>query len=413
MTVLDHRPATQPPVRWLGVPRLLAGTAVGTVDLARHRSLHGGLALPTRAELRLAVSLARLRGRGGAAFPVFRKLDSLPDDGAHAVVVNGSESEPASHKDRVLMRLAPHLVLDGALGVAHAVGAARVVVAVHDEAAGRALAAAVADRADAARVEVVRSGGSFVSGEARALLTGLSGAPALPDGRRTLPTAHGLDARPTFVSNAETFAQIGLLLTEGVDAHLATGTPGEPGTTLVTLLGDVDAPGVVEVPHGMALSDLLGHERTPVLVGGYHGSWVAGAGAAVLDRDALTAAGTPWGAGVLARLGADTCALGEVHRVVAWLAAQSAGQCGPCVFGLPAVADAVGDVVRGGGQPAVDRVGLLVGAVDGRGACAHPDGTARFVRSALRTLAGEVAVHATHGGCGRPVLGRLPLGGAR
>ncbi|MDO9378349.1 MAG: NADH-ubiquinone oxidoreductase-F iron-sulfur binding region domain-containing protein [Nocardioidaceae bacterium] len=414
MTVLDHRAVTHPTVRWLGVPHLLAGTAEGPVGRDRHRELHGPLTLPTRAELRRDVARARLRGRGGAAFPVYRKLDSLPDHGAHAVVVNGSESEPASHKDRVLMRLAPHLVVDGALGVAHALGAARVVVAVHDVEAGHAMARAVAGRPDAAHVEVVAAEGGFVAGEARALLNGLSGVAPLPDGRRTLPTTRGLDARPTFVSNAETFAQLGLLVTDGLDRMLATGTAEEPGTTLVTLLGSVDHPGVVEVPHGIALADLLGHERTPVLVGGYHGSWVAGAGDAVLDRDALATAGTPWGAGVLARLGPDTCALGEVQRVVAWLAARSAGQCGPCVFGLPAVADAVADVVRGGGPTAVTRVRTLVGLVDGRGACAHPDGTSRFVGSALRTLSGEVEVHAAHGGCGRPVLGQLPLdGGAR
>jgi NADH:ubiquinone oxidoreductase subunit F (NADH-binding) len=178
-----------------------------------------------------------------------------------------------------------------------------------------------------------------------------------------------------------------------------TGSHAEPGTTLLTVSGAVAHPGVVEIPIGTPLGIVLSAAAAPtplaVIIGGYHGTWQPPSAHIPLTRQAGL------GAGVIAVLDASTCALGELVRVTAWLAAQSAGQCGPCRFGLPALAD---DVARG------DLAGALrhAAAADGRGACHHPDGAARFVTSALHLLRDEIERHRM-GGCGRPVRGQLAV----
>jgi NADH:ubiquinone oxidoreductase subunit F (NADH-binding) len=305
------------------------------------------------------------------------------------------------------MRLAPHLVLDGALAVARALETTRVTVVVQDPASLAALTAAARERKDCRRVRLVTHDHGFVGGEVRAVIRAVSGGPAVPPGRRVLPTEHGVDGRPTFASNVETFAQLGLLLSLGVNEFSSVGSIEEPGTTLVTLLGDVPHTGVIEVPTGLSLAALIGARPGPVLVGGYHGTWVDGPGDLTICRPALRAAGVPLNAGVIARLPEDTCALAEVIAVADWLAGESAGQCGPCVFGLPSVAASLRELAAGrDALPALER---RLGFLPGRGACAHPDGSAAFVRSALTVLGAEIETHRRHGRCGRPLRGALPV----
>lgn len=391
-----------------GSARLLAGASSGRVDLAAHRRLHGLPRHHDAARLADALDAVHLLGRGGAAFPVATKLRGVPARGSTHVLVNGSEGEPASHKDRALMRLVPHLVLDGALAVARALETERVTVVVQDRASYASLAGAVRERTDAAKVRLEHYDHGFVGGEIRAVTRALSGGPAVPPGRRVLPTVHGIDGRPTFASNVETFAHVALLLGLGVSDYAGVGAAEEPGTTLLTLLGDVTHPGVVEVPTGLPLSSLVGAGPGPVLVGGYHGTWIPEAGDLVVSRPALRAAGVPLNAGVLARLPHDTCALGEVAAVARWLADESAGQCGPCFFGLPQLAATLEQLVAG--TPVLPDAQRRVGLLPGRGACAHPDGAATFVASALRVLDHEVALHRLHGHCGRARSGALPTG---
>ena len=407
------------PVTAYGAARLLAGTH-GRIrlDLAEHRRVHGDQRVLDRDRLAAAAADVALLGHGGAAFPVAIKLRSTPVGRATEVLVNGSEGEPASYKDRVLMRLAPHLVIDGALAVAGALGTHRVTIVVHDKLARASLTGALLERGSgAASVRVVAATGRFVGGEVRAAMRSVGGGPAVPPGRRILPHVSGVEGRPTFASNVETFAQLAILCSLGTRDYASVGHPDEPGTTLVTVWGDVAFPGVAEVPTGMALPALLGPGEGPVLVGGYHGTWVDSADGLVIARPALRAAGAPLNAGVLARLPADACALAEVAAVAGWLASESAGQCGPCVFGLPAIARDIGGLLRG--QDLADAARRRAELVVGRGACAHPDGSSAFVRSALLVHAAEVVAHRAHGNCGHPYRGVLPLpaglrdGGAR
>jgi NADH:ubiquinone oxidoreductase subunit F (NADH-binding) len=413
MTVLLDAPVPVDSTAWaIGAPRLLAGLAqADRLDAPAHLATHGPLPAADLDKLLHYLDMSGLTGRGGAGFPLGAKLRALASAGARHIVVNGSESEPASRKDRVLLRRAPHLVLDGAVAVAAATGARRVTVAVHDTAAAASVQAAIGERPDARAVTVRMLPAGFIAGEARAVVRALNGGPAKPPGRRTPPTQTG-----TLVSNAETFAQLAVLLRLGPYRYADTGTQAEPGTALITVGGAVQRPGVLEIPIGTPLGIVLaatGASAQPqaVVIGGYHGSWVHAIAQIRLSRAGLASAGGTFGAGVLLVVDEATCALGELARVTGWLAAQSARQCGPCTFGLPALAADVAALAAG--NPAASAAFGHARAVDGRGACAHPDGAARFVTSGLHVLQDEAARHVQHGGCGRPVLGRLPIGGSR
>ena len=409
--VLDAPLATvTDPVWTIGAPRLLAGLdAHRTLTLADHLAVHGAQPAVDLDKLLTLLDGVGLTGRGGAGFPLATKLRALHGSKAR-VVVNGSESEPASRKDRTLLRRTPHLVLDGAVAVAAALRAREIVVAVHDAQAHQALQRAVAERADRGSVRIVRTQARFVGGEARALVRGIDGGPAVPPGRRTPPTADG-----TLVSNAETFAQTAILLRRGARGFAETGTRDEPGTVLLTVGGAVERPGVVEAPLGTPLGILLAAASAgspaAVVTGGYHGSWLLPHPEIRLSRAGLASAGGSLGAGVVYALDSATCALGELSRVTGWLAGESAKQCGPCRFGLPALAADVA-ALTAGHPAALSAAFQHARAVDRRGACSHPDGTVRFVSSALHLLRDEIEAH-QRGGCGRPVLGRLPIGASR
>ncbi|MET0447535.1 MAG: NADH-ubiquinone oxidoreductase-F iron-sulfur binding region domain-containing protein [Aeromicrobium sp.] len=413
MTTLLEAPTT--PVSAIGAPRLLSGVVdpgvvgQGRVDHARHLALHGSPVLRRLSWLVSATHDVSLLGRGGGAFPVSAKLDAMPTGARVAVLLNGSEGEPASRKDRTLMTYAPHLVIDGALVVADALDTRDVTIAVHDAVAHDSLVRACSERTDASDVRVIRTDDGFVGGEIRAVIHRVDGDPAVPDGRRVLPHVRGIGQRPTFASNVETFAQLALLSRLGVAEFARTGSPNEPGTSLLTLIGDTSRPGVVEVPNGTPLSSLLPSSSAPVLIGGYHGAWRPSADGVVVERASLRAAGSPLGAGVIARPHPGTCVVDEVVRVAAWLASESAGQCGPCYFGLPALADDLAALAAGAGPERTASALRRLGLVRGRGACSHPDGSAMFIGTALDTLGPELEVHRRHGRCGLPPSTVLPL----
>ncbi|MCU1604249.1 MAG: hypothetical protein JWP46_714 [Modestobacter sp.] len=371
-------------------------------SLATHLATHGPL--PDRVDLPTLVEQTGLAGRGGAGFPTAGKLRAVADAARAAgttpvAVGNGSEGEPAAFKDAVLLSRAPHLVAEGLQLAAAAVGADSVVLAVGPgqvTEVGRRLAG----RADRLPIRVMPVADHFLAGEETALVSAVDGGLPLPRGKVPPVWQRGVQGRPTLVHNVETLARLALL---------ARGDHSAAGRTLVTRhTGSVD---VAEVPLGARLGDVLPVAAgvQAVLVGGYHGSWLPAAVAADvrLDRDGLAAVGASLGAGVLAALPADRCGVLETARVVGYLAGSAAGQCGPCLNGLPRIAAALALLARPGGPLAArarlsEDVGRWSGLVVGRGACAHPDGTVRLVASALRVFGGELAAHAAGWCTGAP-----------
>lgn len=428
---------TAPEVLRLGPARLTAGLEQHPrLDLAAHRRAHGPLPGFDRDNLLDLVERIDLRGRGGAAFPFARKARAAVTRADRSrqplvVVVNATEGEPASAKDRMLLTRAPHLVLDGACLAATAFGAEEIIVGVAAGGPGELSMPRAVDERERdgsplllpCPTRTVCLPDRFVSGESGALIRGISGLPAVPPARRTRASdggPGGVRGRPTLLSNAETFAQVALAARLGPDAYAVVGTPAEPGTLLLTVVRPDRSPLVVEVPAGVRLGTVL--EACAVdpgqglLVGGYHGAWLRAEEAvrAPVSRAGLGALGGTLGAGAVIALPADACPIGEVARVTSWLAGESAGQCGPCRQGLPATADALTLLATGtGGRSALDEARRTIAQVRGRGACAHPDGTARLVLSALAVFAEDLAEHESGRGCRRPVRGLLPLPGDR
>jgi NADH:ubiquinone oxidoreductase subunit F (NADH-binding) len=382
-------------------PALLAGIERGP-SLAAHREQHGPPPMLDRATLLSDLERIRLCGRGGAGFPFARKVHAL-GPGHPVLVVNLSEGEPASAKDTALALTRPHLVLDGVVATAGALAAREIHVALPGErrAVAAALHAALRERDDPVPVHTHTAEPRFVAGQARAVVELLSGRPNLPTTTWAPEAVSGLHGRPTLLSNAETWARIGLLALRGVREYARIGTVQEPGATLLTVGSAGSIPTVHELPYGDRLRDVVPRERhgRPLLIGGFHGSWATWETVASLRLSAtrMRTLGTPLGAGVLLSLEADDCPVELTSRIVAYLAGQSAGRCGPCFNGLPALAAALERVSQGEGG--TERVEELSRLVVRRGACAHPDGTVRLVRSLLSTFAAEVATHSS-GRCG-------------
>jgi NADH:ubiquinone oxidoreductase subunit F (NADH-binding) len=395
-------------------------------DLVRHLARHGPAPRlrdgPSRDALLAKIEQAGLLGRGGASFPSAKKLRAVNAQQRRAVVVaNGTEGEPASAKDKVLLARAPHLVLDGAVLAAELVGARHAIVVVHravrdvvDHAVGERRRAGL----DAVHLTIVTAVDRFVAGEASAVVNFLDRGVALP--RMTPPrlAERGLGGRPTLVQNVETLAHLALIARHGARWYRAIGTEAEPGSTLVTLLGPLRYPGVYEVALGTPVSDVLamaGGASGPLqalLFGGYFGSWATAASAleAPFSTAGLSALGATVGAGLIVALPANKCGLVETARVVRYLAGQSAGQCGPCVFGLPAIAGEL-EALAAGGEFNLAQLSRWLDQVDGRGACSHPDGVARLVRSAVLVFADEVNRHRTGWCCATGGTGPvLPIG---
>lgn len=405
-------PDVDPPVdRSTGLPRVVRLLAalddgVDTDDAIRHELRFGPL--PSPVGLIDAVTDAGLRGRGGGGFPTGRKLTAVVAATSlrrrPVVVANGCEGEPASMKDATLLHCAPHLVLDGAVLAGQALRASRAVVAVHagSPAADR-LRRALADRTDPLRVRIAEIPDRFVAGEATALVQHLNGGPALPTATPPRLAQRGVDGAPTLVDNVETLAHLALIARYGPDWFRGTGTLDLPGTLLVTLGGAVRRPGVHEVPAGTPVGAVLDLAGGPagvvqaVLSGGFGGGWLRLPDAldVPLTHEALRRAGAALGVPMLLALPAGTCGLAQTRHLLDFLAAESAGQCGPCAFGLPALATAFTALVAGSrdAPEELHRVRRLTDTLKGRGACAHPDGATRLARSALLAFADDLAAH--------------------
>ena len=392
------------------LPRLLTGRFDGVpTRLTEHLARHGPLPAPIDGRGAEAlideVDRAGLTGRGGAAFPTARKLAAVAASGGRPVVVaNGTEGEPASAKDKVLAATAPHLVLDGVEVAASILRASHAFVVVPESVAETmriAVAEREAARLDGGRLSVVTAANGFVAGEASAVVSWIER--GIPAPRLVPPrlAEHGLRGQPTLVQNIETLAHLALIARYGAGWFRDLGTRAEPGSMLVTVVGAARDPGVKEIEIGCPVRDVLalaGGLVRPVdalLIGGYSGVWVRWLAAADLPFSAAGLGGVHAGpgAGVLAALPAHRCPLAETARIASYLAAESARQCGPCAFGLKAISAELTALAecRGGDH---ERIRRWLGLVEGRGACRHPDGAARMIRSALEVFGQEVTQHA-------------------
>jgi NADH:ubiquinone oxidoreductase subunit F (NADH-binding) len=407
------------------LPRLLAGVRPGVaLSLREHTGVHGR-ASEASTDLIDAVARSGLLGRGGAGFPAAVKMSAVARRrGPRSVLVNAAESEPMSAKDRGLLQGNPHLVLDGAVAVAEAVAARSITIAIREDAvvARAALQQALAERQIRQSVTIAPVPVAHLSGQESALIRYLSGGPLKPTLVPPLPVERGLGRRPTLVQNPETLAHVALIQRHGPDWFRALGTPEHPGSALVTLSGAVRHQGLYEIACGTplrAVLDAAGGASEPLsaaLVGGYHGAWIAGeeVDSVALDDASLAQHGGSLGAGVVVALGDSACPAQELAATIAWLASESAGQCGPCSHGLPALVNLLAAMAAGAAPDnAWDLLLRWTGDLPRRGACHLPDGAVRFLRSGMGVFAEELSAHQRLGpcrSCRRPTT--LRFGGA-
>jgi len=401
------------------LPRLLSEVPRSWRDLVSHRRRAGVLPevrREPRPDLIQAVERAGLRGKGGGAFSTAHKMEAVAAGAGRAVVVvNGAEGEPASGKDKLLLVRAPHLVLDGALAAAAAVGADQVVVAVDRHASEaldsvrRALGERLSYEPAPIPMRLVAVPTHYVSGEETALVRWLNGGEAKPT-NTARPFERGVARRPTLLDNVETLAHVAQIVRWGPGWFRTVGTPNEPGSTLISLSGAVARPAVYEVPLGASLARVLEQsggrldQISAVLVGGYFGTWLTADNAAEarLSCEDLARFGSDLGCGVVIALPREACGVVESARVLSWLASSTAGQCGSCVHGLASIADTTGAVARGRApRDAALQLMRWAEQIEGRGACRLPDGAARFLRSSLAAFQHEVDRHLRGAHCGQ------------
>jgi len=384
----------------------LIARAAGAESLTAHLHRLGPMpALPSGA-LIAEVEASGLLGRGGAGFPVGRKWRAVAERAAGGAVVlaNGAEGEPLSFKDRSLMTARPHLVIDGALLAARAVGASDIIfyVGAEHRTADAALRQALAERTGEVRgrTRIVAAQAGYVSGEESAAVHYVNAGDARPTSSPPRPFERGVGGRPTLVQNVESLALAALIARRGHAWYQGLGRAR--GIGLLTVSGAVNRAGVHEIELGATLSDaaaaaggLRGDVRA-VLLGGYFGGWadLHEQWRLPLDAPSMRARGLALGCGVVHFLPSDTCGVEATARFMTYLASQSARQCGPCVFGLSAIAGATQRLAAQSPQPGdLDRIVRWSGQLTGRGACHHPDGAAALMHSALQVFADDFAGH--------------------
>jgi NADH:ubiquinone oxidoreductase subunit F (NADH-binding) len=373
----------------------LLGGAVGPVPTLTGGQLIGRL------------EAANLLGRGGAGFPVGRKWCAVADraQGRAVVLANGAEGEPLSAKDRTLMVARPHLVIDGAVLAAEAVGAPDIIfyVGAAHRAAEAAIRQALGERSNQLKqhVRVVPAPAGYVAGEESAAVHFINAGAARPTTTPPRPFERGVDRRPTLVQNVESLA-MAALIARGVERK----------TCLVTVSGSIRNPGVREIDLENTLGDVvtaaggLAREPQAVLLGGYLGGWapIDEVWALPMEPQSLRARGLTFGCGVVHFLAEDACGVEATARIATYLASQSARQCGPCVFGLSAIGECLRRLAARSPQASdLDRLTRWSGQLEGRGACKHPDGAAGLLRSALGVVADDFKAHQE-----RRCLGRQP-----
>jgi NADH:ubiquinone oxidoreductase subunit F (NADH-binding) len=396
--------------------RLLAGPPLGAGPESGHDHVARLGPLPTGAAARdvvPALEASGLLGRGGAGFPVGRKWRTVAERsaGGTVVLVNGAEGEPLSAKDRALMTLRPHLVLDGAQLAAAAVGADEVILYVGSAhvTARASIEAALAARARHLSVpmRVVQAPDRYIAGEESAAVHFVNDADARPTTTPPRPFESGIGGRPTLVQNIESIAYAALIARAGDEWYRGAGRAATRGTGLVTVSG-VPHPGVREIELGTTIGEIArmaGADQasaSAVLVGGYFGAWARRDEAwdLALDPAGLRAAGRAFGCGVVSFLSPAVCGVAATAGIVSYMAGESAAQCGPCVFELRAIADATGRLAGGtAGPDDLARIERWSGQLAGRGACRHPDGAVGLLASALRVFGDEFVRHAVSRTC--------------
>ena len=370
------------------------------------------------------VAAAGIQGRGGAAFPAGRKwgVIKLNDGQPHYLCANADEGEPGTFKDRWILENAPHLLLESMLIAAYALQVRHAFVYVRGEfdLPHRRLAGAIDEASQAGLVGerilgsgfdcdviVYRGAGSYVCGEASALLTSIEGKRGYPRNRPPRLTVRGLYQRPTVVNNVETLSNITGILAQGAAAFRSVGTPDSPGTRLISVSGHVNRPGVHEVELGYPFAQLLddcggvlgGRALKAVIPGGISTKVLKAAEIMplALDHGSLEAAGSSLGSGGMIVVAEGTCMVRLLQIMLRFYHHESCGQCTPCREGMGWLHRIIDRIVEGQGRPEdIDRLYAVSAANDGTTICGMGDAAGYATSGMLNKFRDEFAYWIEH-----------------
>lgn len=373
-----------------------------------------------------------LRGRGGAGFPTGKKWEMVVQRKADRkyLCCNAAEDEPGTFKDRYLLRSNPHQLIEGAILAAFAIGAPEVYLYINGryeeeiEFMEQALQTAkerghwgkqVEGTAFSVELKISKSPGTYVAGEETALLEVVEGRSAKPRQKPPYyPAIQGLYGMPTVVNNAETLSNVAHIIREGVDWFRALGTATSPGTLVFTLTGDVNRPGLYELPLGSSLRELIeiygggicgGKQLKAVFPGGPSNTIIAADQIDVaLDFDALKAIGSGLGTGAVIVMSEDACMVQSAIQYARFFARESCGQCPPCKLGTAHLSEILEKIESGqGDEKDLQQIEQVCGMVKGRGYCYLLTGASIAVESIFRRFREEYVAHVQQGAC--PLVG--------
>jgi len=367
------------------------------------------------------VTRAGLRGRGGAGFPTGLKWAAARRAAGDPryVVCNGDEGDPGAFMDRSVLEADPHAVIEGMIIGARAVGAARGFLYIRHEyplaihRIGLALDQARAYGLLGKNIlgtgfdfdlEVVRGAGAFVSGEETALLASIEGGRAYPRQRPPYPAERGLWGQPTVINNVETWANVPHIIRRGADWFGAIGTETSKGTKIFSLVGKIANTGLVEVPMGITLREIVygigggipgGREFKAVQIGGPSGGCIPKSGLDLaVDYESLKAAGTMMGSGGMIVMDEDTCMVDIALYFLRFAEEESCGKCSPCRVGTGAMARVLAKITAGEGTAEdLARLETLADAVKRGSLCGLGQTAPNPILSTLRYFRDEYEAH--------------------
>ncbi|MDR3392061.1 MAG: NADH-quinone oxidoreductase subunit NuoF [Sulfuriferula sp.] len=373
------------------------------------------------------VKKSALRGRGGAGFPTGLKWSFMPRhyQGDKYLVCNSDEGEPGTFKDRDIMLLNPHALIEGMAIAAYTMGVKRAYNYIHGE------IWQTYERMEAALEEARAAGflgdnimgtdfcfnlfnhhgyGAYICGEETALLESIEGKKGQPRFKPPFPASFGLYGKPTTINNTETFASIPYIIREGGQKFLELGKPNNGGTKIFSVSGHVNKPGNFEVPMGMPFAELLelaggirtGHTFKACIPGGSSTPVVPAEMMmeCTMDYDSIAKAGSALGAGSVIIMDETVCMVEALERLSYFYFEESCGQCTPCREGTGWLYRVIHRIEHGQGRPEdLDLLSDVAHNIGGRTICALGDAAAMPVQAMLKHYRHEFEYHIEHGKC--------------
>ncbi len=401
-----------------------------TLDAYRARGGYQALTKALKAsptQIIEVISEAGLRGHGGAGFPTGKKWALTCESGGQPryLVMNGGEDEPGSKKDRLLMENLPHLVLEGTILAAYAIGATKAFLYINArynvaiECMTNALTEAkkagycgqnVLGSSFSLDIEITPAPHNYVAGEDTAALEVIEGKNPLPRQKPPFPVTVGLSGKPTSVNNVETLANVAPIVLHGTEWYRRFGTPESPGTMIFSLGEDVNRPGIYELPYGTSLRYLIeqcgggikGNKKLKAIMPAAPSSafLLPDKIDTPLDPDSMRKAGSSLGCGVVRVIGEGTCMVEEVLKISEFFTAESCGQCPACRMETNTLTMLLKKIQQGqGGQAILEQFGKVLAFNKGKGFCNLIAMPGPPIESAIKLFPGDFAAHLNAGKC--------------